>query len=85
MMIACSLPDNSPRAARTAAMAGSFALNDTDTGGVILFGLLMGTRPLRVSPARPARNPFRLPNPRNVVTDPPTQIIMCAARRADAR
>jgi hypothetical protein len=27
-------------------MAGSFALNDTDTGGVILFGLLMGTRPL---------------------------------------
>ena len=69
-------------------MAGSFALNDTDTGGVILFGLLMGTRPLRVSPARPARNPFRLPNPRNVVTvvtDPPTQIIVCAARRADAR
>ena len=66
-------------------MAGSFALNDTDTGGVILFGLLMGTRPLRVSPARPARNPFRLPNPRNVVTDPLTQIIVCAARRADAR
>ena len=66
-------------------MAGSFALNDTDTGGVILFGLLMGTRPLRVSPARPARNRFRLPNPRNVVTDPPTQFIMCAARRADAR
>jgi len=34
------------RADRTATMAGSFALNDTDTGGVILFGLLMGTRPL---------------------------------------
>ena len=44
-------------------MAGSFVLNDTDTGGVILFGLLMGTSPLRVSPARPSRDPLGLQIP----------------------
>lgn len=65
-------------------MAGSFALNDTDTGGVILFGLLMGTRPLSISPARLARTLFASRSPETLL---PTrrQIVLGRSRAVDVR